>query len=200
MIVTPKFQAGPAPTSAFKRIKNVSYPALVRISSCYCSALDLEDFGSVWASRNAYFGNSFKSDAKYMYVGKIANRFPLPGDFVFIPERWTFFCFSFDNSKKELNVYFNGEKVLKKIIKKHLEHFEIEKNFLENEKFGNAYQFAGKYSDLNIWSTLLSREKIRRLYKCEKDPEAPPDVLHWEFVNCFLELILPARRGKIILA
>ena len=64
--------------------------------------------------------------------------FQLPGDFVFIPERWTFFCFSFDNSKKELKVYFNGEKLLQKIIKKHLEDFEIEKNFLENERFGNA--------------------------------------------------------------
>ena len=116
VIVTPNFQAGPAPTSAFTRIKNFSSPVLTRISSCYWSALDLEDFGSVWVSRNKYFDNSFKSDVKYMYVGKIANRFQLPGDFVFIPERWSFFCFSFDNSKKDLKVYINGEKVLKKCL------------------------------------------------------------------------------------
>ena len=196
VIVTPKFQEGPTPSSAFTRIKNVSSPALVSISSCCWSALDLEDIGSVWATRNTYFGNSFKSDAKYMYVGKIVNRFQLPADFVFIPERWTFFCFSFDNSKKLLNVYFNGEMVLKKIIKKHLENYEIKKNFLENEKFGNAYQFAGKYSDLNIWSTILSKETIRRLHDCEKDLKTLPDVLNWEFVELDLGTNITSKEEK----
>ena len=71
-----------------------------------------------------------------------------------------FFCFSYNNVNKEVKVFINGKQVMQKIIETHLDSFEISENFLETEKFGNAYQFSGKFSDLNIWSTILSVEQF----------------------------------------
>ena len=130
VVVTPYFTEGTAPAESFTRIKNFTSPALTRISSCYWTALELDHLASVWATRNTFFGITMKPDAKYMRVGKIANRFEFPEDTHFIPEKWLFLCFSFDNSGKELSVFVNGKKVFQNIIKKHLDNFEITKNFL----------------------------------------------------------------------
>ena len=178
VVVTPKFKKGEAPAEAFTSFQNFSSQPLSAISACHWTAFETEDLGSVWATRNTFFGNSLRRDSKSMYVGRVVIRFKYPSTFLFKPEKWMFFCFSYDNLNKEIKVYVNGKNVLQKIVKDHLDNFEIEKNFLQNEKFGKASQFSGKFSDLNIWSNIMSIKDFDTLYKCE-EIDMEPDVLKW---------------------
>ena len=166
VIVTPRLKNEKGSTASYTKLKNVSTPVLEKLTSCYWFSKDFEDLGSVWATGNKFFGNSIKSDAKYMYVGKVINRFEYPPNISFVPEQWKFFCFSFDNVIKELKVYIDAQEILKVNITKHLESFIIKENFLENEKFGKANQFSGKFTDINIWSTILKKSDIGKKFRC----------------------------------
>ena len=76
-------------------------------------------------------------------------------------------------------MFLNAEKILDKTIRKHLNSFVIDKDFLQYEKFGKAGSFAGKLTDLNIWSRILDSSEIMRLYMCEALDEGP-DIVDWK--------------------
>ena len=178
ILTTPTFDAGSAPPSSFVTIKNSASPALTKISSCFWTSLYLEDLGYVWARTKSSFGFRFQRGRNYIFVDYVAIRYEIPSDFIFTPEKWIFFCFSFDNTNKELKLFLNSQKILDKIIEKHWDNFKIEKNFLQSAKFGDASKFAGKISDLNIWSTILNDEEVKKLYDCAEISKVA-DVLDW---------------------
>ena len=175
-----------APQSSSARIKNAPSPPLETVSSCLWSSFQFETRGGAWTRRGEHFGYRFIEDGKYMYINKVISRFELPSDFVFIPETWIFFCFSFDNTKKEIKVYWNGEKVLERTIRKHLDEFRIKENFLEKEIFGLSSEFSGKFSDLNVWSRILRDQEIKELYDCGRTSDLP-DVLDWSLAQFDLD-------------
>ena len=86
--------------------------------------------------------------------------------YFFVPDKWFFLCFSYNNEKKKLVVYLNSEKIFDQIIKHHLDTLVINKDFLQYAKFGRVGSFAGQLTDLNIWSTILDGSEIRDLYLC----------------------------------
>ena len=112
-------------------------------------------------------------------IGGNSVRYEFPKDF-FVPDQWFFYCFAYNNGDKKLEVYLNSEKIFNKKITKHLDSFVIYKDFLQYEKFGTAGYFAGKFTDLNIWSRILKDSEILELYKC-KVLDKGPDIVDWTF-------------------
>ena len=62
-------------------------------------------------------------------------------------------------------MYLNSEKILDRKVKKSLDSFVIDKDFLKYEEFGKAGSFAGMFTDLKIWSRILDCSEIIELYK-----------------------------------
>ena len=88
-------------------------------------------------------------------------------------------CFTYNNQHKTLKVYVNSENVFEKQLKNKLGTFVIDKDFLQSQEFGKAGLFAGKFTDLNIWSRILNSSEIRDLYMCEVLDEGP-NIVDWE--------------------
>ena len=101
-----------APQSSSARIKNAPSPPLETVSSCLWFSHQFETRGGAWTRKGEHFGYRFINDGNYMYIDKLISRFELPSDFVFIPEKWIFFCFSFDNTRKEVKVYWNSGELM----------------------------------------------------------------------------------------
>ena len=179
VLTTPKFPKDKAPAASFATLKNPTSPVLTTLSSCLWTSLYAEDFGSTWSFGNNFFRTSFRSEGKIFAIGEYTViLIDYPEHLLFTPEKWLFFCFSFDNIEKVIKVYVDSEKILEKKIHKGLEDFEIESNFLKEEKFANAKEFAGQISDLNIWSKILIEKEIFDLYSC-KAISINPDVVNW---------------------
>ena len=117
VLTTPMMDNDKAPPDAFSRFINVSTPVLTNISSCLWISKAFEDLGAVWISDNEteYFGIDMYIEGKYLRIGGNSVRFEIPTDF-FIPDQWFFFCFTYNNEDKKLEVYLNSEKIFDKII------------------------------------------------------------------------------------
>ena len=178
ILTTNKMDYDDVTTDSFTRI-NVSTPVLSNISTCQWISMAFEDLGAVWISENnKFFDIIIKSAAKYLGIGKFSVRVEFPKDF-FVPDKWFFYCFTYNNMEKSLEVYLNSEKIFKKTVKMHRDSFVIDQNFLQNEKFGQAGSFAGQLTDFNIWSRILNHSEIKMLYKCEHLEEGP-DIVNWK--------------------
>ena len=182
VIITPRLKNETGKTKSFTRIVNITSPVLDKLTACSWFSMDYEDLGSVWASRNEYFGMRIKTDTKSLYIGRLSHKFKYPENFSFVPEQWIFFCFSYDNIKKSLRVFVNAKVVLNQKINQHLDSFIIKENFLELEKFGKANQFSGKFTDINIWSSILKDDDIEDMSTCRIIKKSP-DILLWKEAN-----------------
>ena len=180
VLTTPKFEKGKAPSDSFATLRNPSSPPLKQVSSCLWNSLNFESFAETWSSSNSFFGTAFWTGVAYLYIGPFSStRMTIPEHVSFTPEKWRFFCFSFDNIEKVLKVYIDSEKIMETTIDNGLDNFEIESDFLKGEKFASAKKFAGQISDLNVWSKILTQDEINDMYSC-KDSLETPDVLDWE--------------------
>ena len=136
------------PPSSFVRVKDHSSYQLFHISSC------------VWYSSLVQSGLlitnflEWKQEVIYFKIGAVVRaRMVLPEKFWFIPEKWVFFCFSFDNISKILKVYLDTEVIADKYLDDELEGFEIAKwgdflymlqfvyNYFDYIKLLNEYQY-----------------------------------------------------------
>ena len=180
VFTTPKMDSNEAPTDDFSKFANVRNPVLTNISSCHWSSISFEDLGSVWISDNKteYFSNHITSDRNWLVIGGVWTTVEFTRDF-FVPDRWVFLCFTYNNIKKKLEVYLNSEKMFDKIIKKDLDSFVLDKDFLQFEKIGMVGKFAGRLTDLNIWSRILDSSEIMKLYTCEVLGDGP-DIVDWK--------------------
>ena len=180
VFTTPKMDSNEAPIDDYSKFANVRNPVLTKISSCHWSSISFEDLGTVWISDNEtkYFRNSIRSNGNYFGVGGLSTRVEFPQDF-FVPDKWFFFCFTYNNIEKKVEVYLNSEKILDKEIKKDLNSFVIDRDFLQYEKFGMVGKFAGRLTDLNIWSRILDGSDIMKLYTC-KVLVGGPDIVDWK--------------------
>jgi len=167
-------------TNDFSKFVNVSNPVLTNISSCLWSSVSFGDLASVWISDNKtkYFTNHMTPDGNTLVIGGLYATVEFTRDF-FVPDRWVFLCFTYNNIKKKLEVYLNSEKMFDKIIKKDLDSFVLDKDFLQYEKFGMVGKFAGRLTDLNVWSRILDSLEIRKLYMCEV-LVGGPDIVDWK--------------------
>ena len=129
-------EADEAPADGFSRFINVSTPVLENNSSCHWMSIALEDHGHVWISEHEkkYFEIFIYSNRRYVKIGDNAIRVEFPTDF-FIPDKWFFFCFTYNNVDKKLGVYLNSEKIFDQAIEKHLDSFLIDKDFLHHYEF-----------------------------------------------------------------
>ena len=166
VLKTPKM-GREAPADAFSRFINVKSPILTNISSCHWMSKTFENLGYIWRSKNEteYFGMRIYSMGTYLDIGGNAIRVEFPKDF-FVPDKWFFYCFTYNNMRKRLKVYLDSGKIIDKVINKHLDSFLIGKDFLQYEEFGRAGIFAGKFTDLNIWSRILNDYEIKKFYIC----------------------------------
>ena len=89
-----------------------------------------------------------------------------------------FFCLTFDNSEKLVKLYQNSNKIFEK-QELELKDFQIHEDSIKNLQFGKASKFAGKISELNIWSKVLDEDAIKNLYECKHLKELP-DILDWK--------------------
>ena len=169
-------------STVFLRIKDSKSPPLENITSCMWIASELESHGSVWSTGNPHFRTYLSKSRRYVTINGVASRFEYPPHYKFSPEKWIFHCFSLHGGTKNLQVFFDGEKVLERSLETALSDFGIKENFLMNDTFADAYSFAGEFSDLNIWSTVLTSEDISQLYDCKKILNAP-DILDWTNVE-----------------
>ena len=104
-------------------------------------------------------------------------KFKYPSNYSFLPDHWIFFCVTFDNISKILSIFLNGQSILQKTVE-HLPDYDIRRDFLKNQVFGKADSFAGRTSDINIWSSVLKNDQIEDLYECKET--IVPDLFHWE--------------------
>ena len=74
-------------------------------------------------------------------------------------------------SNKRLKVYLNSELIFEKEIDNVTEGLRLPKDFLKNLQIGKASAFTGELSELNIWSKVLTDDKINDLYECKAIPE-----------------------------
>ena len=168
---------------AWSWFSNYSSHITMNISSCNWMAMPSEELGAVWRSGNKTknFGILFEKNGRYIMVGGVFIRFEFPKLF-FVPDKWFFLCFTYNNKKKRLEVYLNSEKIHDQIIKHHLDTLVMNKDFLHYAKFGKVGRFAGQLTDLNIWSTILDGFEIRDLYLCKLLGKRP-DIVDWQYSN-----------------
>ena len=180
VFTTPKMDSNEALTNDFSKFVNVSNPVLTNISSCFWSSVSFDDLGRVWISDNEtkYFTNHMIPYGNVLVIGGLYTRVELTRDFL-VPDKWVFFCFTYNNINKRVEIYLNSEKMLDKEIKKDLDSFVIDKDFLQYEKFGMVGKFAGRLTDLNIWSRILDGSEIIKLYSCEVLGDGP-DIVDWK--------------------
>ena len=180
ILTTPKTDSDEASEDAYSWLSNVSSPVMMNISSCLWMSIALENLGNVWLSENEtkYFGIVMHKTGRYVLIGGIYIRVEFPNNF-FIPDKWFFYCFTYNNKKKSLEVYLNSEKIFDKIIKDHLDTFVIKEDFLKYDKFGKVGRFAGQLTDLNIWSRILNESEIRDLYLCGES-ENGGKIVDWK--------------------
>ena len=182
ILTTPKIDSGNVPEEASSWFNNITSHItrnIMNISSCHWMSIVFEKFGTVWISGNKTknFGITIEKTGRYIIVGGVYIRFEFP-ELFFVPDKWFFLCFTYNNEKKKLEVYLNSEKIHDQIIRHHLDTLVINKDFLYYAKFGKVGRFAGQLTDLNIWSTILDGFEIRDLYLC-KLPEKKPDIVDW---------------------
>ena len=178
----PKMKSVPENPSS--KLANVTSPVLVNISSCLWISLAVE--GKFSGSGHILLTERSKTDfsftmnkqGNYLRIWKIIIRIDFPKNIEFIPDKWFFFCFTYSNDKKWLLAYLNGVNIFVKAIQNDLDTFQIEKNFLENLRFGKGGTFAGQLTDINIWSRILNDTEINGLFTC-KQANNEPDVLDW---------------------
>ena len=183
ILTTPKIDSGNVPEEAsfwFSNITSHLTRNIMNISSCHWMSIAFEKLGTVWISGNKTqnFGITIHDTGQYILIGGVYIRFEFPNHF-FVPDKWFFLCFTYNNENKRLYVYLNSEKVLEEKIKHHLDAFVIESDFLQYAKFGKVGRFAGQLTDLNMWSTILDGSEIRDLYLC-KVLEKKPDIVAWQ--------------------
>ena len=104
-----------APEDAFSRL-DVTSPVLMNISSCQWISIAFEDLGVIWMSQEEmpYFSIAMAKEGRYIGIGRMSIRVEFPKNF-FIPDKWFFLCFTYNNENKTLNVYVNSENVFEKI-------------------------------------------------------------------------------------
>ena len=177
ILTTPKIDSDDVPKDASSWFSNVNSHAMINISSCHWMSIAFEELGTVWVSGNKTknFGINMHDTGRYINIGGFPKHF-------FVPDKWFFFCFTYNNENKRLEVYLNGKTIFKEKIKHHLDTFVIDKDFLQFAKFGSVGRFAGQLTDLNIWSRILDGSEIRDLFSC-KVLTKEPDVLAWQSSN-----------------
>ena len=170
----PIFPEGNAPNSSFANLKNPTIFITEEFSICFWVLVNFEYHAEV-LSRNENGGViiTFLSHGNYIEVDSYSIRFEFPRNFRFIPEKWMFLCLT---SNKRLKVYLNSELIFEKEIDNVTEGLRLPKDFLKYLQIGKASAFAGELSELNIWSKVLTDDKINDLYEC-KDITDVPDIL-----------------------
>ena len=124
VLETPMMVYDKAPVDAFSRLINVKSSILTNISSCHWMSKTFENLGSIWISTNKpkYFGIWTYSSANYFDIGGNIIRVEFRKDF-FVPDKWYFYCFTYNNMEKRLKVYLDSGKIFDKVIKKTLGFF-----------------------------------------------------------------------------
>ena len=151
ILTTPKIDSDEIPNNASFWFSNVNSHAMMNISSCHWMSIAFEELGTVWVSGNKTknFGINMHDTGRYINIGGFYTRFEFPKHF-FVPDKWFFLCFTYNNENKRLEVYLNAETIFKENIKHHLDTFVIDKDFLKFAKFGKVGRFAGQLTDLNL--------------------------------------------------
>ena len=183
ILTTPKFDSDEVPEEASSWFSNFSSHVTMNISSCHWMSIAFKELGTVWISGNKTqnFGITIHDNGQYIEIWGVSIRFEFPKSF-FVPDKWFFLCFTYNNENKRLEVYLNSEKVFEEKIKDHLDTFVIEKDFLQYARFGKVGRFAGQLTDLNMWSTILHSSEIKDLYIC-KVLKKKPDIVAWKSSN-----------------
>ena len=127
---------------------------------------------------NKQFGIKLLPQGNYVYVDGLPIRLKFHDGYTFVPGKWFFLCFSYDNQKKRLRVHINSKLILEKTFDTVLDSFRITENFLSQSKFGQAGLFAGKIGDLNVWSKILNDNQIYEIFNC-KEIKIYPNILNW---------------------
>ena len=117
VITVPKFVETKAPSTSFATVKNSSSPALTQVTFCYWTSSFGATVGNTLDWANSFFGLYFHIPMKYIVINRVSVKVKFPATFIFTPEKWFFFCFSYDNKIKALNVFLNSEKIHGKIVK-----------------------------------------------------------------------------------
>ena len=156
ILKTPKFPDGKTPPSSFATFRGAKLFARLWVSPTHKHHAEV-------LSRNEDSGLllTFKSDGNYIAIDSYYIRFDFSSDFV--PSKWMFFCFTFDNSENKIKIYEGSKLILEKQISK-----EIPEDFLQNLQLGKASKFAGELTQLNIWSQVLTDDDIKILGDCKE--------------------------------
>ena len=171
--------------SSFAVVQNPLSPSSSKLSLCIWVSQTFENkFNILSAKDERGFSILFDPSGNTISIDGVDIQFKFPPKYNFIPEKWIFFCFAFDNTDKKMKIFRNAENIFEKKIKS-LENYEIHKDFVGLQQIGKATQFVGDISDMNIWSEALEDAMIEKLYACQEIPTTP-DVLSWN--NADLEL------------
>ena len=166
ILKTPQFEDGKAPPSSFATLKNPSTVSVSKLSLCLWIAPSAENKGEVLSKKEEEgFSIHFKHDNNFITIDGVDIKFEFPASYRF-PEKWLSFCFTF--ADKSLKIFLDSKRRFGEVFDNILAKYEISEEFLSSLQFGKATNFAGKISDLNIWSTVLYDDKILRLYECRE--------------------------------
>ena len=186
VLKTPKFHIGDTPVDAFATIANLKNISTSELTICVW-VLNYYKEDSWFFEETSDKGirlSVLQTDwfANYIKVGQFYFRFSFPQHFEWLPDIWAFFCFLFDNKVKRLSLYLNSEKIFENQEEEQLKDYKIAPYFLNHQKIGNAKHFAGQITKLNIWSEVLTPEKVKDVYSCKMDVRRP-DIVDWETVS-----------------
>ena len=137
ILTTPKMDPDEVPEDASSWFSNVTSHVKMQISFCLWMSIAFEKLGTVWLSGKGEkdFGITMHDTGRYLRIGAAYIRFEFPKHF-FVPDKWFFLCFTYNNKEKRIEVYLNSEKIFEEKIKDHLDTFVIESDFLQYAKFG----------------------------------------------------------------
>ena len=178
---TSRFENGKDPASTFATIKDEKLFDIVDISICFWVSILYPHHAEV-LSRSDHSGLliTFKEDGNYFAVGSYFIWFEFGMDNPFIPGKWMFFCFTYDNTKKIIKIFHGSDLLLKKQLEEN--YLIFPNNFLQKLILGRSAGFAGYLTRLNMWSQILDSQDIKKLYEC-KEISIIPDILKWDEIE-----------------
>ena len=133
-------------------------------------------------SENRAFALNVEEVSNYVKINSIYYRYSFPPTFEWLPETWALFCFAFDNRAKIFKIYLNAEEIFQDQQKIKLKDYKIAPDFLKYQQIGQSKRIAGRITQLNMWSSILTLQEVLEVYKCRK-VDHTPDILDWETVQ-----------------
>ena len=106
-------------------------------------------------------------------------------DKVWFPMHWTHICVSLDYDTGKITLVVDGQVLHEKVYQEARQEDETRPSSLDltlgrhNDSFGYVVQTPGQITNLNVFSSALSRERMRKMTG-GNECEAPGDYLSWE--------------------